>query len=448
MGLESDTSSTGTAQEAARRRTPLHALMAAETISMLGDRMAGIAVPWLVLVNTGSPTRMGTVGAALAVASVLASMFGAPLVDRFGMRRISVVTDLVSAAAMVVLASGHYGGFPGLLGVVAVTGAMSGVGVRAKRVLLGPVAGPSGTPMARVTAVYDGLNRTATLVGTSLGGILIAWGSAAQVLWIDAVTYVFCAAVVATLVRLAVPGTDVPDGADATGAAREPYFQALRAGFAHVRRDGIISNLVLVLFVTNLVNQASSSVLMPLWAHDVMGSPVALGLASAFFAGGAIAGNIAFAAVATRLPRYSTLAVAYLVGGLPRFLVLLFSDDLAVVLVVLAVAGFAISAVNPIYGTLLYERTPRPLQARVFGVTGSITTGGMPLGGLLGGWTVAGLGLSGGIALAGGVYFLATLIPVARWRTWQALDPGPMRGRSPAPGSAKEPEPGAATAKS
>ncbi|HET8661216.1 MAG TPA: MFS transporter [Micromonosporaceae bacterium] len=421
-----------------RRRAGLVGLVAAEGISTIGTRTATVAIPWLVLVTTDSPTKMGVVGGASALAFVVASMFGAPLVDRLGHRRMSIVADLLAAAALVVIALGQ-GEFWLLVTMVAVVGALNGVGVQGKRVILQPLAEAAGTPMPRVTAAFDGVSRTASLVGASLGGILIAWRGPLWVIWFNAATFAVCALIVAAVVK--VPDEPPAPATDATGAAKpaggaagraakpakEPYLTALRGGYAYLRRDRLIFGLVMVPFFTNLINQAAGSVLIPLWAFEVAGSAVALGLVNGAFAGGAILGNIAFAALATRLPRFPTLAVGWLVGGAPRFLVLLLSQDLAVVLVVTFVAGTAISTVNPIIGALLYERVPRPLQARVFGLAGAVATGGMPLGGMGAGWAVDIFGLTAGLVAAAVIYFSATLVPLVRFRSWQRID-----GESPA----------------
>jgi hypothetical protein len=43
------------------RRQPILALLAAETISSLGSQMSALALPWFVLIETGSATLMGVV---------------------------------------------------------------------------------------------------------------------------------------------------------------------------------------------------------------------------------------------------------------------------------------------------------------------------------------------------------------------------------------------------
>ena len=46
------------------KKTAISALVAAETISVLGTRMTYLALPWFVLVTTGSPGKMSLVLAA------------------------------------------------------------------------------------------------------------------------------------------------------------------------------------------------------------------------------------------------------------------------------------------------------------------------------------------------------------------------------------------------
>jgi len=78
-----------------------------------------------------------------------------------------------------------------------------------------------------------------------------------------------------------------------------------------------------------------------------------------------------------------------------------------------------------------YERIPSHLQARVFGLTGAVGFAGVPLGGLLGGWAVQVLGLTSAMLVAGALYFAATLMPVAGYRTWRQIDRPPTGAPDP-----------------
>jgi MFS family permease len=68
-------------------RKALPGLLTAEAISITGSRMSLVALPWLVLSTTGSPTLTGVVAAIETTPYVASGALGAPLIDRFGARR-------------------------------------------------------------------------------------------------------------------------------------------------------------------------------------------------------------------------------------------------------------------------------------------------------------------------------------------------------------------------
>ena len=68
---------------------------AAQTLSVLGDSFALIALPLLVLETTGSLARMGLLTAVGGAASVVAAVFAGVVVDRVDRRRLLIGCDLV-----------------------------------------------------------------------------------------------------------------------------------------------------------------------------------------------------------------------------------------------------------------------------------------------------------------------------------------------------------------
>ncbi len=403
-----------------RRRTALISLLTAEGISSVGSKMSFLAIPWLVLVTTGSPTKMGLVGLCQTLPYVLSGIFATPLVDRLGMRRVSILQDVSSGVLIAGIAMFAQIDFLVLLGCVAFVGSVQGVGDKAKRVLLQPVAEAAGTPMPRVVAIVASMQRINTTLGVGVGGLVIAWISPTGAIWLDAGSRFVSAAIVALLVRIKTDST-APEGKP----AKEPYLKALQGGAAFLRKDRLLFGIVRMMFVTNLFNQASGAVLIPLWVMQEFKSPVALGWVAGTFTLGGILGNLALIGLITKLPRYPTFIAGYMIGGAPRFLVLGLTDNLAVILAVTFIGGIAMASVNPAYGSLLYERVPKPLQARVFGLTGAVAFGGIPLGGLVGAWLVEAAGLTGALLLAGLLYFCATLSPIIGHRVWRQMDATP-----------------------
>ncbi|MFF5081157.1 MFS transporter [Actinoplanes sp. NPDC000266] len=386
-------------------RRPLASLLVAESVSLIGSHVSSIAVPWLVLTTTGSATRVGAVALAQTLPFVLTGMFGGPLVDRLGARRVAIFSDAAGAVVVALVPLLYVLGqlsFAAMMTIVAVAGAFGGATNTAKRALLPQAA--AGTPMARATALFDGIGRAAILIGLPLGGVLVAAVGPAAVLAIDAASFALCAAILAAGVR---------GGEVTAGESRESYLSSLAAGFAFLRRDRLVAVIVGVLFFTNLADQAYTVVLVPVWVRETGAGPAVLGLLGGVFGLGAVLGSLIYAALATRLPRMPTFAVCFLLAGSPRFFALASTGRLWPVLAVAFGAGLAVAAVNPILMALGYELVPPDLRGRVLGLAVAIGFAGVPLGGLLGGLAVDRAGPRAALLIAGGLYLAVSLVPFA-----------------------------------
>ncbi len=379
------------------------ALLGADIFSTLGSQISLVAIPWLVLITTGSAADMGLVAATEMIPYLLSSMLLTPVADRLGLRTSSVICDVGSALAVGCIAAFHSGGLALLLVLVALAGALRGVGDRVKHVLLRPAGLAAGYSAIRMTSTYEGLSRLAALLGAPLGGLLIAGFGARGAVWLDAVSFAGCAVVVAAVVA-AAPAAD----ATRQGPA-EPYLTALRGGFRYLRQDQTLGRMVRVVFVLNVFATAATAVFIPVWARDVLHSPEALGLALGGYAGGALGGTLLFTLLADRLPQYPVFVIGGLISCVPRMLVLALSDTVLVVVVVSVLAGMGIASVNPILGAALYQRVPDDLQTRVIGLVGTVCFTGVPIGALAAGWAVSGLGLHAALLAA----VLACLVALA-----------------------------------
>jgi MFS family permease len=423
---------------AVRSRRSLGALLTADFVSILGTRMSMLALPWFVLVTTGSAGKTGLIAFAEMAPYVMVQGLGGPLVDRYGTWRVAVAADVVAGVTFALVplinSTGHLS-LGSMAGLVAIAGGVRGAGDTARHVLIPGAAEVAGTPIERASGLYDGVSRAAGMIGAPLAGVLIAVTSAPVVVAIDAATFLFSAVTVMALVSPSVQ----PDAPDADQRSEAGYLASLREGFGHLRGDRLLLGIAVMVLITNLLDQAMSSVFAPVWSNDITGNAVALGLMSGAVALGAVVGNALITWLGPRLPRRLTFAVGFLVGGSPRFFVLAAATSVSPVLVVALVAGLGVGGINPILGAVEYERVPRHLQTRVLGALGATAWAGIPVGALLGGAMVGGLGLRAALIVGGIAYLLTTLAPFV-FPAWRGMDRAAALSAKPAGTSPSSPE--------
>ncbi|MBM7789449.1 MFS transporter [Tenggerimyces flavus] len=416
-----------------RSRRGLIGLLAAQAVSLTGTRMSAIAIPWFVLVSTGSATMTGLVAACEMAPYVLFKALTGPLVDRIGARRVNITGDLVSAVVVGLIPLLHVLSvlsFPLLLVLVAVAGAMRGPSDSAKGVLIPDVVAQAGVPMERATGLSAMVERSASTFGPALAGVIVAMLGPLTALAFDALSFAVSAVIVVATVRSSAAASREPSKSDAL-----PYFQRLKEGFSFLRRDRLLRLIALMVGVTNVLDSAFAAVLVPVWAlsHGHSASMVGL-LFAAMMAFSALSALVT-AAVGHRMPRRATYLIGYLVTGLPRFVVLAIAGAPVWLAVgVFAVSGLASGVLNPILGAVMFERIPRHLLGRVHALTDSLAWAGIPFGPLLGGVLVGLVGLTPVLVGFGIVYLLATTLP-AFAREWTELD-RPRDDRASVPVSA------------
>src|SRR5215211_1049299 len=81
-------------------RRPLLVLTTANSVSLIGNVLATVAVPWFVLETTGSATKTGVAAFFTTLPLAFGALFGGTIADRLGHRTASVATDLLSACAI------------------------------------------------------------------------------------------------------------------------------------------------------------------------------------------------------------------------------------------------------------------------------------------------------------------------------------------------------------
>ncbi|HYF74089.1 MAG TPA: MFS transporter [Nocardioides sp.] len=424
-------------------RRPLYGWLTAEAISLTGTRVSMIALPFLVLTTTGSATQTGLVALFETLPMVLLKVLGGPLIDRLGARRVSVGCDLGSLVVVGSIPALHEAGvlsFPALLALVALAGALRGPGDAAKHALVPVIVAHAGVPMERVTGLAGTVERTSSMLGAALAGGLVAAVGATNALIVDAASFGVSAMVLLWSTRTVA--RPVPESGEEVGG----YRRQLREGWDFLRGDRVLLGITVMVALTNLLDAAYATVLVPVWAVDAGRGAGAIGLVFAVFSGSSALGSVCAATWASGLSRYRTYLIAFLVCGAPRYAVFAFDSPLWLVAGVVAASGFAAGFINPVLGAVIFERIPDRLVGRVSSLTTAMCFALIPLGGLTGGLLVSGVGLSVTMLAVGAAYLVVTMLPAVdpRWREMDVRRPAAEPAQEPGQEPGREPgqEPG------
>jgi MFS family permease len=137
-----------------------------------------------------------------------------------------------------------------------------------------------------------------------------------------------------------------------------------------------------------------------------------------------VGGPAAGALIALIGPVPVLFAVA--IEGAPRFALLALEPTPVVLLAGLVVTGIGAGALNPILIPVVHERVPEAVRGRVLSLLVGGVLAAMPIGSLMAGLLLDGVGLVGALAAFGGLYLIATTFPVI-FRVWRGLDdPAPI----------------------
>jgi len=382
------------------------ALVLAEAVSMIGTRMTYLALPWFVLVTTGSPGKMSLVLAAEILPMAILGVPSGALVQRLGSRTTMLVSDLVRAPILASVpllhASGHLT-FPLLLAIVALLGCFAPPYVAAQRTILPELVGEDERRMSQANSAIEGGTALAVLIGPALAGVLIPLLGAANVLYADAATYV-----AAFLLVLAFVPRRKSLAESATGG--------VLAGLRFLVGDRLLAPMAITMVVFGLFS-AGLSAGLPVYAYDQFdGSSRIAGLFYAALGAGAIAGTVLAVLVVRKVAPLRLATYGILAFSVPLW-VMPFLPPWPVVFVALFVAMLFTPLVNGPIIAVITARTPTELRPKVMTALISASTLAAPLGFLLAGQVLEHLGVvTLFTAVVAGITWMAIAFAAIVWR--------------------------------
>jgi MFS family permease len=405
-----------------RGRVAVAAFLLGNGVSLIGNVMAMVALPWFVLQTTGSASQTGLTGMAAALPAFMSGVMGGILVDRFGGRRMSVISDVISGLAVAAIPLLHQTlglEFWQLLALVFAGAFLDIPGLTARRLMLPDLAQHANFRPEAMNSAFEVMQGASAIVGPALAGLLIGPLGAVNLLWITGSTFAFSALLIGIVAPDARAGEDV--------VAPEPgsVLQEIFAGLAYLRRDRLLLALAVILTSANFLSNAFWSVAIPVVIDDRFDSASRYGLLLTMMGAGTLLGGILFGAVGHRLRRRRR--AIWILGMAAEAVVMWIyvpANAYPVLLTATLVAGFFAGPLNPMLVTIRFERIPVALRGRVFATFSALAGAAAPIGMAGMGFVMEIAGIRAGLLLAA-VLGTALVIGLLFMRVLREMDQPP-----------------------
>jgi Major Facilitator Superfamily len=386
---------------------PSRVFLSGQAVSLLGDGLAVLAIPLLVLGLTRSPLISALSAASTTLGYLAVGLPAGVLVDRLDAWRVLVAMDAVRVAGFAALYLLWATGAARLwvIMTIALAGGAASVFFGTALVVVVKDLFP-GARLIRANSVLELASQAALIAGPALVGVLAAAGALGAALLADAVTFA-----VSLVTLLAVRGR-VPRPPRRAGGGWRAMTAEFRAGLRYLLSVRVLVIMTVVQVVVNLC--LATEKLMFFYAKDTLGLGAA-GVGAVVAAGGAggVAGALSTSWLAARLGQMRLVVLAVAASGLAigsvaatRSLATLAGANLAY-LWAITVASLA----NRSYRQLI---VPRDLLGRVTSTVRLLFLAADPVGVVIAGSLTAAIGSPRPVFLGAGL--LVAVTAAAGWR--------------------------------
>jgi len=364
------------------------------TISLLGDQFYLVALPWLVLQQTGSALAMGTVMMAGAIPRALLMLVGGAVSDRISARKILMATAMARTLCVAVI------------GVLVWLRVLQTWELYALSVLFGVAdafASPAQTAylpsllkreqLVAASSVSQSTAQLTTIVGPVPAGFVIKTLGVASAFFVDAISFLF---IIGALWKLPDPPK--------SQTARKAVWHSIAEGIAYVGNDVPLRSLMLLATIMNFSVAGPVSIGLAFMTKTRFGSPAIFGIMISAVAAGGLLGALSAGVWKIRKRGLLILVVSVVLGLCLGAIGLL--GKVWSIAGVLLVMGAAAGIVNVHINAWAMQRIDAAMRGRAASVLMLASFGITPISLAVAGFLVS-WNLKFMFLLAGGVMLLA-----------------------------------------
>jgi predicted MFS family arabinose efflux permease len=362
-----------------------------QLISQVGSSFTLFALPLLVFKLTHSATNLALTTASNFVPYLLFGLVLGALVDRVNRKRMMLLTDVGRAVVITVLPVLALAGALRVADIYAVAFVQSALGILFNCGEFAAIPSLVGRDdLVAANGRIMATNSAGQILGPILAGVLVTVMSPADLLFIDAASFVVSAASLAAI-RRSFNAADRP--APASGRLKG-LLGDVKEGLQYVWSQPVLRTISLMMALINFVASTENSQLV-LFAKRVLGasdSEVALLFAAG--AAGVVAVSVMAAPIRRRLSFAVTALGALVISGLTVTAMALIGSYPAALVLWAASLGFGL-LLNINTAALRQAIVPDEMYGRVVSIAQVLAWSAIPLGALAG---AAAIQLSGSVA--------------------------------------------------
>jgi len=252
------------------------------TISLLGDQFYFVALPWLVLQQTGSAVAMGAIMMAGAIPRALLMLMGGAVSDRMSARKIMIATAMARTICVTVI---------GVLVWMRVLRIWELYALAVAFGVADAFAAPAQTTympsllkreqLVAASSVSQSTTQITTIVGQIPAGFVIKTLGVAWAFFVDAISFFF---IIGALWKL--PDPPKPQ------TVRKAMLHSIGEGIAYVGKDVPLRSLMLLVLILNFCIAGPVSIGLAYLTKTRFGSPTVYGILISAVAAGSLLGAL------------------------------------------------------------------------------------------------------------------------------------------------------------
>lgn len=359
-------------------RNPLYRLwLIGSTISLLGDQFYLVALPWLILQQTGSAVAMGALMMTGSIPRAFLMLMGGVVTDRMSARKIMITTAITRTLCVAVI---------GLLIWFRVLEMWELYALAVAFGVADAFAAPAQTAylpsllqaeqLVAASSIGQTTAQLTTIAGPVPAGFVIKTLGVAWAFFLDAVSFLF---IIGTLWKLPDPPK--------SQAPHKTLLPAIAEGIAYVGRDVPLRSLLLLAIMMNFCFTGPVEIGLTYLAQTRFGSPAILGTFLSAIAAGSVLG--ALLAGVWKIRRRGLLILAGAAVLSPCLIFIGLIGSVWVLSGVLFAIGVMTALMNVHIGAWVMQRIDASVRGRVSSVLMIATFGIMPISFATAGFLIA-----------------------------------------------------------